>query len=101
MFGTYSTRFPLVWVSNAYSNNGVQTASFRATATCDPTQFPSQVSSTQDQCVKDVIANASLRDAAIVSLAPNFTWPESKVFNLTYETTIADWFVQASYLKRI
>ena len=100
VFGTYSTRFPLVWVSNAYSNNGVQTASFRATATCDPTQFPSQVSSTQDQCVKDVIANASLRDAAIVSLAPNFTWPESKVFNLTYETTIADWFVQASYLKK-
>jgi hypothetical protein len=99
--GTYSTRFPLVWISNAYSNNGMQTANFRSSATCNPTKFPDQVLTTQAQCVKDTIANASFRDAAVGSVAPNFNWPKMEVFNLTYETTINDWYVQASLLKKI
>jgi outer membrane receptor for ferrienterochelin and colicin len=98
VLGSYSTRFPLVWVSNAYSNNGVQTAAFSPSATCDPTKFPSQVGQMLDPCVNSIIANADFRDSVIVSVAPNFSWPENEVFNLTYETTINDWFVQASYL---
>ena len=47
--GTYTTRFPLVWASNAYSNNGVQTAGFstrNAAAGCDPTANPALVTAT-------------------------------------------------------
>jgi hypothetical protein len=98
--GTYSTRFPLVWISNAYSNNGMQTASYRYTASCDPTSDPSLVISTQPQCVKDVIAGASFRDAVVTGLAPNFSWPEMEVINLTYDTTVKDWDVQASVLLK-
>ena len=56
--GTYTTRFPLVWASNAYSNNGVQTASYsssNAVEGCDPTSNPANVTSTMPQCVKDAI----------------------------------------------
>ena len=49
---------PIVWMSNVYSNNGVQTASFPrgGTATFDPTSNPALVTATQPQCVKDTIA---------------------------------------------
>ena len=46
----------LVWMSNVYSNNGVQTASFPrgGTATCDPTSNPALVTANfLATCVKD------------------------------------------------
>ena len=101
--GTYTTRFPLVWASNAYSNNGVQTAGFstrNAAAGCDPTANPALVSATMPQCVKDAIAVAPLSDSTIVSLSPDFEWPTMKVLNVTYEKPMGDWFVVASYLKK-
>jgi len=101
--GTYTTRFPLVWASNAYSNNGVQTAGFstrNAAAGCDPTTNPTLVSATMPQCVKDAIAVAPLSDSTIVSLSPDFEWPTMKVLNVTYEKPMGDWFVVASYLKK-
>ena len=103
LHGTYATRFPLVWMSNVYSNNGVQTASFPrgGTATCDPTSNPALVTATQPQCVKDAIAAADFRDSVIVTAAPSFEWPKNKVTNITYERMINDWFVQFSYLKKV
>ncbi len=103
LHGTYSTRFPLVWMSNVYSNNGVQTASFPrgGTATCDPTSNPALVTATQPQCVKDTIAAADFRDSVIVTAAPSFEWPKNKVTNITYEKMVNDWFVQFSYLKKV
>ena len=101
--GTYTTRFPLVWASNAYSNNGVQTAGYsnsNAVAGCDPTANPANVTATQPQCVKDAIAIAPLRDSVIVTMSPDFEWPTMKVLNLTYEKPMGDWFVVASYLKK-
>ena len=101
--GTYTTRFPLVWASNAYSNNGVQTASYsssNAVEGCDPTSNPANVTSTMPQCVKDAIAIAPLRDSTIVTLSPDFDWPTMKVLNVTYEKPMGDWFVVASYLKK-
>ena len=102
-YGTYATKFPLVWVSNAYSNNGVQTARYsnsNAVAGCDPTSNPANATATMPQCVKDAIAIAGLRDSVVITTAPSFSWPEQKVLNLTYETEIKDWFVQASYLNK-
>ena len=102
-YGTYATKFPLVWVSNAYSNNGVQTARYsssNAVDGCDPTSNPANVTAQMAQCVKDAIAIAGLRDSTVITTAPSFSWPEQKVLNLTYETDINDWFVQASYLKK-
>jgi outer membrane receptor for ferrienterochelin and colicin len=102
-YGTYATKFPLVWVSNAYSNNGVQTARYsnsNAAEGCDPTSNPANVTSTMPQCVKDAVAIAGLRDSVVITTAPSFTWPEQKVLNLTYETDFNDWFIQASYLKK-
>jgi hypothetical protein len=64
-YGTYATKFPLVWVSNAYSNNGVQTARYssrNAAAGCDPESNPANVTATMPQCVIDAIAIAGLRD---------------------------------------
>ena len=101
--GTYTTRFPLVWASNAYSNNGVQTASYsssNAVEGCDPISNPANVTSTMPQCVKDAIAIAPLRDSTIVTLSPDFDWPTMKVLNVTYEKPMGDWFVVASYLKK-
>ena len=101
--GTYTTRFPLVWASNAYSNNGVQTAGFstrNAAAGCDPTANPALVTATMPQCVKDAIAVAPLSDSTIVTLSPDFEWPTMKVLNVTYEKPMGDWFVVASYLKK-
>jgi outer membrane receptor for ferrienterochelin and colicin len=102
-YGTYATKFPLVWVSNAYSNNGVQTARYsssNAVAGCDPTSNPANVTATMPQCVKDAIAIAGLRDSTVITTAPSFSWPEQKVLNVTYETDINDWFIQASYLNK-
>ena len=102
-YGTYATKFPLVWVSNAYSNNGVQTARYsssNAVDGCDPRSNPANVTAQMPQCVKDAIAIAGLRDSTVITTAPSFSWPEQKVLNLTYETDINDWFVQASYLKK-
>ena len=102
-YGTYATKFPLVWVSNAYSNNGVQTARYsnsNAVAGCDPTSNPANATATMPQCVKDAIAIAGLSDSTVITTAPSFSWPEQKVLNLTYETEIKDWFVQASYLNK-
>ena len=101
--GTYTQRFPLVWASNAYSNNGVQTASYNknnAVAGCDPTGNTANVTQTMPQCVKDAIANAPLSDSVIVTLSPDFEWPTMKVLNLTYEKPMGDWLVVASYLKK-
>ena len=101
--GTYTTRFPTVWASNVYSNNGVQTAGFstsNAVAGCDPTANPALVTATMPQCVKDAIAAAPLSDATIVTLSPDFEWPTMKVLNVTYEKPMGDWFVVASYLKK-
>ena len=102
-YGTYATKFPLVWVSNAYSNNGVQTARYssrNAAAGCDPESNPANVTATMPQCVKDAIAIAGLRDSTVITTAPSFSWPEQKVLNVTFETDINDWFVQASYLNK-
>ena len=97
-FGTFSSKLPLVWVSNAYTNDGVKIARYSNGANapgCDPL---TGVTSTLPACVGTAIQNAPLTDAVVNFIAPSFEWPETKTLNLTYDRQIGDWMMTASYL---
>jgi hypothetical protein len=97
LYGTFSSKLPTVWISNAYTNDGVRIAAYngRNAPGCDPT---SGVTSTLPACVNTAIQNAPLTDAVINFIAPSFTWPETKTLNLTYDRQIGDWLMTATYL---
>ena len=52
------------------------------------------------QCVKVCNCYRRFNRSVVITTAPSFSWPEQKPLNLTYETDINDWFVQASYLNK-
>ena len=97
LYGTFSSKLPTVWISNAYTNDGVRIAAYNGSNApgCDPT---SGVTSTLPACVNTAIQNAPLTDAVINFIAPSFTWPETKTLNLTYDRQIGDWLMTATYL---
>ena len=97
LYGTFSSKLPTVWISNAYTNDGVRIAAYngRNAPGCDPT---SGVTSTLPACVNTAIQNAPLTDAVINFIAPSFTWPETKTLNLTYDRQMGDWLMTATYL---
>lgn len=97
LYGTFSSKLPTVWISNAYTNDGVRIAAYNGSNApgCDPT---SGVTSTLPACVNTAIQNAPLTDAVINFIAPSFTWPETKTLNLTYDRQIGDWMMTATYL---
>jgi len=99
LYGTFSSKLPTVWISNAYTNDGVRIAAYRqsnAPAGCDPL---TNVTGTLPACVNTAIQNAALTDAVVNFIAPSFEWPETKTLNLTYEREVGDWFITASYLN--
>ena len=97
LYGTFSSKLPTVWISNAYTNDGVRIAAYNGSNApgCDPT---SGVTSTLPACVNTAIQNAPLTDAVINFIAPSFTWPETKTLNLTYDRQMGDWLMTATYL---
>jgi len=97
LYGTFSSKLPTVWISNAYTNDGVRIAAYsgRNAPGCDPT---TGVTSTLPACVNTAIQNAPLTDAVINFIAPSFEWPETKTLNLTYDRQIGDWMMTATYL---
>ena len=97
LYGTFSSKLPTVWISNAYTNDGVRIAAYNGSNApgCDPT---TGVTSTLPACVNTAIQNAPLTDAVINFIAPSFTWPETKTLNLTYDRQIGDWMMTATYL---
>jgi len=99
LFGTFSSKLPTVWISNAYTNDGVRTAAYsqaNAPAGCSPT---TNVTTTLPACVGQAIQNAPLTQSKIDFIAPSFEWPETKTFNITYEREMGDWYLQATYLN--
>tara|TARA_B100000945_G_scaffold150763_1_gene120937 strand:- start:1349 stop:4555 length:3207 start_codon:yes stop_codon:yes gene_type:complete len=83
-FGTYSAKLPAVWISNAYTNDGVRVSSYNsanAPAGCDPLTSPG---AGLPACVQQAIQDAPLTDAKIDFIAPSFEWPDSKILNITY-----------------
>ena len=71
MYGTFSSKLPTVWISNAYTNDGVRIAAYNGANApgCDPT---TGVTSEPCQHVLTAIQNAPLTDAVINFIAPSF-----------------------------
>ncbi len=99
LFGTFSSKLPTVWISNAYTNDGVRIATYNqanAAAGCNPLVG---VTTTMPACVNDAITNAPLLAAKVDFIAPSFEWPETQTFNLTYEREMGDWLLTSTYLN--
>ena len=97
LYGTFSSKLPTVWISNAYTNDGVRIAAYNGSNApgCDPL---TGVTSTLPACVGTAIQNAPLTDSVINFIAPSFEWPETKTLNLTYDRQMGDWMMTATYL---
>ena len=89
-YGTYSSKLPGVWISNAYSNTGVAIANYDsdyATSACDTSSVAGLVFSgnnVKPDCVISSIENPLNNTSKIDFIAPSFEWPESKILNITY-----------------
>ena len=82
LFGTFSSKLPTVWISNAYTNDGVRTAAYsqsNAPAGCSPT---TNVTTTLPACVGQAIKNAPLTQSKIDFIAPSFEWPELSLIHI-------------------
>ena len=89
-FGTYSSKLPTVWISNAYTNDGVRVSNYNsqyAPAGCNPLLNPGNGI---PACVQQAIQDAPLTSAKIDFIAPSFEWPESKILNVTYNRMLSD-----------
>ena len=99
-YGTYSSKLPTVWISNAYTNDGVRTSAYDdryAPAGCNPLLLPGNG---LPACVQQAISDAPLTSAKIDFIAPSFDWPESKILNITYERDLPyDMDMTVTYLK--
>ena len=99
VYGTYSSKFPTVWISNAYTNDGVRVSAYdsdNAVPGCNPLASPG---TGLPGCVQQAITDAPLTSAKIDFVAPSFEWPESEVLNLTYSRDLSDTLqLEATYL---
>mgnify|MGYP003304763620 CR=1 FL=1 len=92
-YGNYSAKLPAVWISNAYTNDGVRVSAYNsanAPAGCNPL---TSAGSGLPACVQQAIQDAPLTDAKIDFIAPSFEWPDSKILNVTcllYTSDAAD-----------
>ena len=99
VYGTYSAKFPTVWISNAYTNDGVRVGEYSSTDAlpgCNPIASPGNA---LPGCVQESIANAPFTSAKIDFISPSFEWPDSKIVNVTYNRDISDTLeLTATYL---
>ena len=99
-YGNYSAKLPAVWISNAYTNDGVRVSAYNsanAPAGCNPL---TSAGSGLPACVQQAIQDAPLTDAKIDFIAPSFEWPDSKILNVTYERDLPNNMdLSITYLK--
>ena len=99
VYGTYSSKMPTVWISNAYTNDGVRVSAYDddyAPAGCNPL---AAAGSTLPGCVQQAIADAPLTSAKIDFIAPSFEWPETEALNIVYQRELQnDWNFTSTYL---
>jgi hypothetical protein len=92
-YGTYSAKLPNVWISNAYSNTGVNVANYLSEyGGCPQTDLYSDFSFTGSNSKPDCVI-ASISDPNNVSgkvdfIAPSFEWPKSNILNVTYNRVL-------------
>jgi hypothetical protein len=88
--GTYASKLPNVWISNAYSNTGTAIANYDpayATSPCDTSTLAGFVfsgSNVKPDCVISSIENPLNNTSKVDFIAPSFEWPVSKILNVTY-----------------
>lgn len=99
VYGTYSSKMPTVWISNAYTNDGVRVSSYDedyAPVGCNP---EAAAGSTLPGCVQQAIADAPLTSAKIDFIAPSFEWPETEALNIVYQRELQNnWNFTSTYL---
>ena len=92
-YGTYSAKLPNVWISNAYSNTGVNVANYvSAYGGCPGTNLYSDFSFTgsnsKPDCVIASIGNPANVSGKVDFIAPSFEWPKSQILNITYNRVL-------------
>ena len=99
VYGTYSSKFPTVWISNAYTNDGVRVSAYNDAYAPDGCNPLLAAGSGIPGCAQQAITDAPLTSAKIDFIAPSFEWPESKVLNVVYQRDLQnDWNFTATYL---
>ena len=91
--GTYASKLPNVWISNAYSNTGVNIANYdQAFAPgCDTSTVSGMTFSgtnVKPDCVITSIQNPLNVSGKVDFIAPSFDWPVSRILNITYTRTL-------------
>ena len=92
-YGTYSAKLPNVWISNAYTNTGTNIANYNsAYGGCPQTGLYSDYSfsgsNSKPDCVIASIGNPANVSGKVDFIAPSFDWPQSTIFNVTYNRVL-------------
>ena len=99
VYGTFSSKLPTVWISNAYTNDGVRVSAYNDAYAPDGCNPLLAAGSGIPGCAQQAITDAPLTSAKIDFIAPSFEWPESKVLNVVYQRDLQnDWNFTATYL---
>ena len=99
VLGTFSSKLPTVWISNAYTNDGVRVSAYNSLYAPDGCNPEVAIGSTIPGCAQKAITDAPLTSAKIDFIAPSFEWPESTVLNVVYQRDLKnDWNFTATYL---
>jgi hypothetical protein len=91
--GTYASKMPSVWISNAYSNTGVNIANYDEAFApgCDTSTVSGMTFSgtnVKPDCVIASIQNPLNVSGKVDFIAPSFEWPVSRILNITYTRTL-------------
>ena len=88
-YGTYSSKLPNVWISNAYTNTGANTANYVSSYGGCPSSnqysaFTFSGNNTKPDCVIASISDPNNVSGKVDFIAPSFEWPKSTILNVTY-----------------
>jgi len=103
-FGRYSGGSPNVWVSNSYSNNGINYVETQGTPTdlgVDPGflgQAPVDFDLYNVPAVLQTLLTGLSGDGPVNALAPNFSLPSTWRASLAFDTFWDDWALSAEFM---
>ena len=92
-YGTYSAKLPNVWISNAYTNTGANTANYISSYGNCPdsnqySDFNFSGNNTKPDCVIASISDPNNVSGKVDFIAPSFDWPKSNILNVTYNRVL-------------
>jgi len=104
-YGTFASKLPGVWISNAYSNTGVNIANYdsKYAPGCNTSTVAGMTFSgtnVKPDCVIASIQNPLNVSGKVDFIAPSFDWPASKILNITYTRSLPrDMDLTVTYLN--